>query len=92
MRSLPELEDDQRIRRLLTDFDKRYTGQDFNSATQKTNGSSVTPDQLDGVRSIFINHQLTQNSLNLFLSCSCRNNLSHFVCATCTRLCVQRII
>lgn len=48
MRSLPELEDDQRIRRLLNDFDKRYTGQDF-SSTQKTSGAAVTPDMLDGV-------------------------------------------
>lgn len=47
MRSLPELEDDHRIRRLLQDFDKRYTGQDFN-ATQ-TKASGVTPDMLDSV-------------------------------------------
>ena len=52
MRSLPDLEDDQRIRRLLTDFDKRYTGQDF-GGTQKTAGSGVTPDMLDGVSKIF---------------------------------------
>lgn len=51
MRSLPDLEDDQRIRRLLTDFDKRYTGQDFSGA-QKTAGSGVTPDMLDGVSKI----------------------------------------
>ena len=48
MRSLPDLEDDHRIRRLLNDFDKRYTGQDFNSNQNKVAGA-VTPDMLDGV-------------------------------------------
>jgi hypothetical protein len=48
MRSLPDLEDDHRIRRLLTDFDKRYTGQDFNANQNKVAGA-VTPDMLDGV-------------------------------------------
>ena len=47
MRSLPELEDDHRIRRLLQDFDKRYTGQDFNATQIKTAG--ITPDMLDSV-------------------------------------------
>lgn len=50
MRSLPELEDDHRIRRLLNDFDKRYTGQDFNALQNKTSGA-VTPEMLDGVKS-----------------------------------------
>lgn len=52
MRSLPELEDDHRIRRLLNDFDKRYTGQDFNALQNKTSGA-VTPEMLDGVKSDF---------------------------------------
>lgn len=50
MRSLPELEDDHRIRRLLNDFDKRYTGQDFNSLQNKSSGAAVTPEMIDGVR------------------------------------------
>lgn len=49
MRSLPELEDDHRIRRLLNDFDKRYTGQDFNALQNKSSGSNITPEMLDGV-------------------------------------------
>lgn len=49
MRSLPELENDDRIRRLLNDFDKRYTGQDFNSLQSKTSGNGITPEMLDGV-------------------------------------------
>ena len=49
MRSLPELEDDHRIKRLLSDLDKRYTGQDFNSSQNKKTAGSVTPDMLDGV-------------------------------------------
>lgn len=50
MRSLPELEDDHRIRRLLNDFDKRYTGQDFNALQNKSSGATVTPEMLDGVK------------------------------------------
>lgn len=49
MRSLPDLEDDQRIRRLLNDFDKRYTGQDFSSSQNKSGGVTITPDMLDAV-------------------------------------------
>jgi len=49
MRSLPELEDDHRIKRLLSDLDKRYTGQDFNSSQNKKTAGSVTPDMLDGL-------------------------------------------
>lgn len=49
MRSLPELEDDHRIKRLLSDFDKRYTGQDFNSTQNQKGSGSITPDMLDSV-------------------------------------------
>ena len=63
MRSLPDLEDDHRIRRLLTDFDKRYTGQDFNALQNKSSGT-VSLEQMDGVRQIQI---------------KTRSNLIHFV-------------
>jgi hypothetical protein len=65
MRSLPELEDDHRIRRLLNDFDKRYTGQDFNSLQNKSSGSAVTPEMLDGVRrqNIFLAYRVKNSSL-----------------------------
>lgn len=49
IRSLPELEDDHRIRRLLNDFDKRYTGQDFNALQNKFSGAAITPEMLDGL-------------------------------------------
>jgi len=58
MRSLPELEDDHRIKRLLSDFDKRYTGQDFNSTQNQKASGSVTPDMLDSV--------LTSNYVHLY--------------------------
>ena len=65
MRSLPELEDDHRIRRLLNDFDKRYTGQDFSSLQNKYSGSAVTPEMLDGVRrqNLFLAYRVKNSSL-----------------------------
>jgi hypothetical protein len=64
MRSLPELEDDHRIRRLLNDFDKRYTGQDFNSLQNKSSGSAVTPEMLDEVRRhLFLAYRVKNSSL-----------------------------
>lgn len=49
MRSLPELEDDHRIRRLLNDFDKRYTGQDLNALQSKSTGT-ISLEMMDGVK------------------------------------------
>lgn len=45
-RALPELEDDERLMRLLQDFDKRYTGSDY---SQKKGGEKhrITPDMID---------------------------------------------
>ncbi|XP_042215191.1 DNA primase large subunit-like [Homarus americanus] len=45
-KALPQLEDDERLTRLLHDFDKRYTG---NSYSQKKSGDGlhITPDMID---------------------------------------------
>ncbi|XP_071539774.1 DNA primase large subunit-like [Panulirus ornatus] len=45
-RALPQLEDDERLMRLLQDFDKRYTGSDY---LQKKSGEGlhITPDMID---------------------------------------------
>ena len=48
-RHLDHFENDPRISQLLKDFDKRYTGQDFGANANKNNGSTVTPDMLEGV-------------------------------------------
>ena len=51
-RALPSLENDERIKKILTNFDKRYTGTDYSN--KKTNGDAITPDMLDDVSSIFL--------------------------------------
>ncbi|KAK3863156.1 hypothetical protein Pcinc_031033 [Petrolisthes cinctipes] len=45
-RALPQLEDDERLVRLLQDFDKRYTGSDY-SQRKGTDGPRITPDIID---------------------------------------------
>ncbi|CAL4145405.1 unnamed protein product, partial [Meganyctiphanes norvegica] len=45
-RALPQLEDDDRLMRLLQDFDKRYTGSDY--AVKKTgSGLSISPSMIE---------------------------------------------
>ncbi|XP_076056994.1 DNA primase subunit 2 [Oratosquilla oratoria] len=41
-RALPQVEDDERLIRLLYDFDKRYTGNDYNQQ-KKENSTHITP-------------------------------------------------
>ncbi|XP_069175390.1 DNA primase large subunit-like [Procambarus clarkii] len=49
-RALPQLEDDERLMKLLQDFDKRYTGNDY---SQKKNSENlrITPDMIDQLAS-----------------------------------------
>lgn len=44
-RALPQLEDDDRLMRLLQDLDRRYTGSDYSS--KKAGSATITPDMLD---------------------------------------------
>lgn len=82
MRSMPELEDDHRIRRLLNDFDKRYTGQDFNALQNKSSGAAITPDMLDGVRKHYL---FAVEISNLPLLCAVVETIFSIVYATFTR-------
>ena len=43
-RLLPDVEEDSRLKSMLNDFDKRYTGRDYSA---KGDDNSVTPDMLD---------------------------------------------
>ncbi|KAK8736904.1 hypothetical protein OTU49_004714 [Cherax quadricarinatus] len=45
-RALPQLEDDERLMKLLQDFDKRYTGNDY-TQKKKGDGVHITPDMID---------------------------------------------
>lgn len=45
-RALPQLEDDERLMRLLQDFDRRYTGNDY-SQKKSVDGLHITPDMID---------------------------------------------
>jgi len=45
-RSLPQLDDDDRLLSLLRDFDRRYTGADFSEAKPS---ASITPQMIDGL-------------------------------------------
>ena len=47
-RLLPEVEEDSRLKSMLNDFDKRYTGRDYSA---KGDDNSITPDMLDDVSS-----------------------------------------
>ncbi|XP_037068494.1 DNA primase large subunit-like [Pollicipes pollicipes] len=48
-RLLPVVEEDARLKTMLNDFDKRYTGRDYSAA--KTDENAVTPDMLDELSS-----------------------------------------
>merc|ERR1719187_2316192 len=49
-RALPQLEDDERLLRLLRDLDKRYTGADY-SSTAKNKDLRITPELIDKLSS-----------------------------------------
>ncbi|KAK7066972.1 DNA primase large subunit [Halocaridina rubra] len=47
-RALPQLDDDERLFKLLQDFDKRYTGNDY-SEKKKGQHHVITPDMIDHI-------------------------------------------
>ena len=48
-RSLPQVEDDDRLMRHLQDFDKRYTGNDYNNQKKSGPGIEITSNMIDGL-------------------------------------------